>query len=82
MTKFAFGSMCIFGEDNKNYVSGLWIWRGSKLIFELDEDLQVDYGSYSWKKLEPNATETKKLVRNYFTRDFVDKPYKQGKIFK
>nr|AAW27890.1 SJCHGC09416 protein [Schistosoma japonicum] len=82
MLKYAFGSMCIFGEDKKNTVSGLWIWRGTGLIFDLDEDLRIDYESYSWRKLDPNSEETKSLVHDYFTRKFHDKPFNQGKIFK
>ncbi|CAH8826555.1 unnamed protein product [Trichobilharzia szidati] len=82
MIKYAFASMCIFGENNNNTVGGLWIWRGTGLAFELDEDLQVDYESYNWRKLDPQAEETKSLVHDYFTRKFQDRPFNQGKIFK
>ncbi|VDP75971.1 unnamed protein product [Echinostoma caproni] len=82
MLKFAFGSMCIFGEDGKSTISGLWIWRGTGLAFELSPDLQTDYESYSWRKLDPNDAETKRLVHEYFLQEFSDKPFNQGKIFK
>lgn len=33
MRKGAFASACIFGEDNNNTISGIWIWRGQDLAF-------------------------------------------------
>jgi len=84
MRKHAFGSVCILGEDNDNYIAGVWIWRGQNLAFELSPDLQVDYESYDWKKLDPDSEETKKLVKEYFTWEgnFNGKKFNQGKVFK
>jgi len=84
MRKNAFGSVCLFGTDNKSTISGVWIWRGHELAFTLSPDWQVDYESYSWKKLDPNSEETKKLVDEYFAweGDFGGKKFNQGKIFK
>jgi elongation factor 1-gamma len=84
LRKHGFGSMCIFGEDYKNTISGVWFWRGQDLAFTLSEDLQVDYESYEWKKLDFDSDETKKLVTEYFTweGDFGGKKFNQGKIFK
>jgi len=65
MRKHAFGSMCLFGEDNNSTISGIWIWRGQDLAFKLSDNWQVDYESYSWKKLDPNDPETKKVVDEY-----------------
>lgn len=33
LRKGAFASACIFGEDNDNTISGIWIWRGQDLVF-------------------------------------------------
>ena len=33
MRKNAFGSMILFGEDNKSTISGIWVWRGQELAF-------------------------------------------------
>ena len=54
------------------------------LNFKLSPDWQIDYESYSWKKLDANAAETKKLVTEYFAweGDFGGKKFNQGKIFK
>ncbi|TGZ57376.1 hypothetical protein CRM22_009942 [Opisthorchis felineus] len=82
MNKYAFGSMCIFGEDKNSTISGVWFWRGTGLAFELHPDLQVDYESYTWRKLDPAADETKALIHDYFLQEFKDKPFNQGKIFK
>jgi len=84
MRKNAFGSMCVFGTDNKSSISGLWFWRGQDLAFQLSPDWQVDYESYEWKKLDPNSEDTKKIVNEYFLweGDFGGKKFNQGKIFK
>jgi elongation factor 1-gamma len=84
LKKNAFGSVCLFGTDNDSSISGIWIWRGQKLAFELSPDWQVDYESYDWKKLDPSTEETKTTVKEYFTweGDFGGKKFNQGKIFK
>lgn len=84
MRKNAFGSMCLFGEDNNSTISGVWVWKGHDLAFKLSENWQVDYESYSWKKLDPATPETKKIVDEYFrwSGEFDGKKFNQGKIFK
>lgn len=54
------------------------------LLLQLSDDLQIDYESYSWKKLDPSLPETKKLVNEYlaWSGDFDGKKFNQGKIFK
>jgi elongation factor 1-gamma len=84
MRKHAFGSVCLFGKDGDSTISGIWIWRGQKLAFELSPDWQVDYESYGWKKLDPADEKTKSIVNSYFAWENFDnpKPFNQGKIFK
>jgi len=84
MRKNAFGSMILFGEDHKSTISGVWVWKGHELAFNLSPDWQVDYESYEWKKLEADDPKTKTLVNNYFSwsGDFDGKKFNQGKIFK
>lgn len=84
MRKHAFGSVCLFGKDNDSTISGIWIWRGHNLAFELSPDWQVDYESYSWKKLDPADEKTKALVNSYWAWEGIEnpRPFNQGKIFK
>jgi elongation factor 1-gamma len=84
MRKCAFGSMCLFGTDNNSTISGVWMWRGQDLAFKLSPDWQIDYESYDWKKLDPDAESTKKTVKEYlmWEGDFGGKKFNQGKIFK
>ena len=84
MRKNAFGNLLLFGEDNKNTITGLWFWRGQDLAFELSDDWKVDYESYSWRKLDPNSDETKALVKQYLTweGEFKGLKFNQGKCFK
>merc|ERR1712096_17127 len=64
--KNAFASAALFGEDNNSSISGIWVWKGQKLAFELCEDWQIDYSSYDWVKLDPSADDTKALVTQYW----------------
>jgi len=85
MRKQCFASVCLFGTDNDSTISGVWVWRGQDLAFELSSDWQIDYETYDWKKLDPDAEETKKLVNDYFSWTGTDKSgraFNQGKIFK
>ena len=84
LRKNAFGSMCVFGENNNNTIAGVWFWRGQELAFQLSPDWQVDYDSYSWKRLAVDDEETKNLVNQYFAwrGEHNGKQFNQGKIFK
>jgi elongation factor 1-gamma len=84
LRKNAFGSMCVFGENNNNTIAGVWVWRGHELAFGLSTDWQVDYESYIWKKLPADDEKTKQLVNQYFLweGEHNGKKFNQGKIFK
>jgi len=84
LRKNAFGSMCVFGENNNNTIAGIWVWRGHELAFKLSTDWQVDYESYEWKKLSADDEKTKQLVNQYFLweGEHNGKKFNQGKIFK
>jgi len=83
MRKHSFGSMILFGKDNETTISGVWVWRGQDLAFTLSDDLQIDYESYSWKKLDPESADTKTMVQEYFDGkgDFGGKSLNQCKTF-
>lgn len=68
MRKWAFGIMNIIGVDKNNTIEGLWIWRGTDLIFELSDDLSADYDCYTWKKIELDSPGAKALIADYFAR--------------
>ncbi|XP_063847574.1 elongation factor 1-gamma-like isoform X2 [Scylla paramamosain] len=85
LRKNAFASMCVFGEDGNNCISGIWVWRGQELAFPLCEDWTIDYESYNWEKLDPSADSTKAMVDQYFKwvgKDKKGREFNQGKIFK
>jgi len=84
MRKNAFGSMILFGSDNNSTISGLWTWRCQDLAFPMSADWQIDYESYTWKKLDPDSEETKTMIKEYFAWEgnFNGKKFNQGKIFK
>lgn len=84
LKKYAFASVCIFGEHHKSTISGVWVWKGHELAFPLSPDWQIDYESYDWKKLDPSSEEERKMVNDYFHHEgeFGGKTFNQGKIFK
>uniref|UniRef100_A0A8C6ICP3 Elongation factor 1-gamma n=1 Tax=Mus spicilegus TaxID=10103 RepID=A0A8C6ICP3_MUSSI len=86
LRKNAFASVILFGTNNRSSISGVWIFRGQELAFPLSPDWQMDYESYTWRKLDPGSEETQTLVREYFswegTFQHVGKAVNQGKIFK
>ncbi|CAJ0939324.1 unnamed protein product, partial [Mesorhabditis belari] len=84
LNKHAFGSMILFGTDNNSEISGVWVWRGQELAFELSPDWQIDYESYAWKKLDAKDEGVKKMVNEYWLweGDFEGRKFNQGKIFK
>lgn len=54
-------------------------------FLQLCEDWTIDYESYEWRKLDPAAEETKKLVDQYLKwigEDSKGRKFNQGKIFK
>ena len=85
LRKYAFGSQCVFGTNNDSSISGLWIWKGQDLAFEKSEDLQVDYASYKWTKIDSKSDEAKALVTKFFKWEGADakgRAFCDGKIFK
>merc|ERR1712210_358605 len=85
LNKNAFASVCLFGENNDSTISGIWVFKGHELAFELDDNWKVDYSSYSWKKLDSKSDDCKKLVDQYWKWEGADekgRAFNQGKIFK
>ena len=37
LRKNAFSSVCLFGENNNSTISGIWVWKGHDLVFELSD---------------------------------------------
>merc|ERR1719320_706524 len=83
--KNAFASCCLFGKDNDSSISGIWVFKGQELAFELSEDWQIDYASYDWKKLDSKSDECKAQVAQYWKwegKDAKGREFNQGKILK
>merc|ERR1712193_434686 len=85
LKKNAFASCCLFGENNNSSISGIWVFKGQSLAFELSEDWQIDYASYDWKKLDSKSVDTADLVKQYWKwegEDSAGRKFNQGKILK
>jgi len=85
LKKNAFASAMLFGENNKSSISGIWVFKGQQLAFELSEDWMTDYASYEWKKLDAKDPGVVSLVNQYWKWEGADldgRKFNQGKIFK
>ena len=88
LRKHAFGCTLLIGENNDLKITGVWFWLGHELAFELSEDWKIDYEHYSWKKLDFEEEETKKIVRAYFDDDedagqaYFNKRIREHKVYK
>merc|ERR1712098_254274 len=38
LNKNAFASVCLFGQNNDSTISGIWVFKGHELAFELDDN--------------------------------------------
>ena len=84
LSKNGLASACIFSEDKRIEISGIWIFRGQQLALDLNEDWTSDAGSYSFRKLDWDNEDDKKLLNLYLMQvgDFPGKPpVEQAKFF-
>jgi len=84
LRKNAFGSMIVWGENNKNTIAGIWFWKGHELCFPLCTDWMTDYDSYTWRKMNIEDPAERALMSQFFAweGEWKGKKYCQGKIFK
>ncbi|XP_074647593.1 elongation factor 1-gamma-like [Tubulanus polymorphus] len=69
MRKYAMGVHCLFGENKDSAISGVWVWRGKKLIFGVDPDLNTDAESYTWRKMDLSSAEDRRIITEHFNMD-------------
>jgi elongation factor 1-gamma len=82
MRKYAFGSMCVFGENNNNMISGMFIFRGPGLPEMLKE--VPDYDSYDFEQVNPDDAVVRAEWESYLAWDGTlnGLAFADGKIFK
>lgn len=80
--KYAFGAMNVFGQDNKNEISGVFLVRGQEIPAEIQE--AADYDSYEWYKLNTDDTNSRELFNAHIANDDIieGKKFADGKVFK
>jgi len=85
MRKHSMGSMCVFNTAPNIEISGVMMWKGQGLAFELCDDWKVDYEVYDWKKLDTDNPEHRELITHYFAHEGFKDPnleWKDGKVWK
>lgn len=82
MRKYTFGSFLIFGEDDKNEISGCLVFRGQEIPPEIKA--VGDFASYEWTRMNMDDPKEVALFNNYLAweGDFNGKIVNQGKAFK
>ncbi|KAF1745144.1 hypothetical protein MXB_1698 [Myxobolus squamalis] len=72
LRKFSFGVMYLAGlpEGGKgNFeISCVWIFRGKSLAFDLNDDWCQDSFLYEFRQLNPQVSEDKHIIEDYFTQ--------------
>lgn len=85
-TKYMFGCMTVYGENNNNGITGFFLVRGQE--FAPAFDVAPDWESYSYTKLDAADPEVKKFVDNMLAWDEPvevngeKKEIVDGKVFK
>ena len=82
MRKYTFGSFLIFGEDDKNEISGALVFRGQEIPPEIKA--VGDYESYEWTRMNLDDPKEVELFNDYLAwdGDLNGKVVNQGKAFK
>jgi len=88
LSKHCFGVNYIFGVNNDNTIASLWLMRGQELVFNLDDNWNVDAPSYSWTKLDPDNEQDKQKINDYllwkedltYNGKSLSKPYEDAGI--
>ncbi|KAJ3196185.1 Elongation factor 1-gamma [Irineochytrium annulatum] len=65
--KYAFGSLCILGEDNANVIAGYFVFRGTEIPFEVKDS--PDFESFNFVKVNDKDPNTRKLFESYIAWD-------------
>ncbi|CCE79205.1 Piso0_001255 [Millerozyma farinosa CBS 7064] len=66
-TKYLFGCMVVYGENNNNGITGFFMVRGDDHVPAFN--VAPDWESYSFEKLDDNDEKTRKFVNNMLAWD-------------
>jgi len=69
LRKHAFARILCLGKNAEHDsfgITGLWLFRCKELAFKLSPDWQTDYESYTWRSIDLDSEEAKKLVPIFF----------------
>jgi elongation factor 1-gamma len=82
MRKYCFASVLIFGEDDKNEITGFFVIRGSEMP-DLMKDVP-DFECYNWTKMDVEDKKQVELFNDYLAweGELEGKTVNQGKTFK
>ncbi|ODQ80274.1 hypothetical protein BABINDRAFT_35300 [Babjeviella inositovora NRRL Y-12698] len=85
-TKYLFGSMVVYGENNDNGIVGAFLVRGQDSVPAFD--VAPDWESYYYEKLDGSSEADKEFINNMFAWDKpvvvdgVSREISDGKVFK
>jgi len=84
--KYAFASLCVFGEAGNSKIGGIFLTRGQDLLFD-ELGYNVDSPSYNFTKLDVTKAEDKETITDFlkWSGDFKSMgglKFADGKIYK
>ncbi|KAI8909586.1 hypothetical protein EDD86DRAFT_205796 [Gorgonomyces haynaldii] len=80
--KYAFGSVLVLGEDGKNEITGVFVFRGHDIPFEVRD--AADFESYEFTRLDDKNQKHREFYNAIIAWDdkVEGKPCADGKVFK
>jgi len=81
--KYAFGSLCVLGEDDNNRIAGYFVIRGDKIPYEVYD--AADFDSYNFEKVDHTCSETRAKIADFFAWEGKfdnDDKFADAKVFK
>jgi len=83
LRKYAFGSLCIFGQEPQLEVAGCWVFRGQDIPQEMKE--VDDFELYGWRKMDTADKAQRAIVDDFWAWEGnfgSNRTFNQGKMFK
>ena len=82
MRRYCFASVLVFGEDDANEISGMFVFRGQE-IPEIMKEVP-DFEVYKWTRVDTNDAAQRELVDDFWAWEgkLEGKKFNEGKVFK
>lgn len=80
MTKHVFGVLGVYGHEENYNIKGVWMGRGTQGLPLIEDHPQQEL--FFYRKLDPNNSEDKQLITDYFTKNVEDNDIIEGETLR